>query len=138
MSTNSKLQSAIHLALGLSAGVLAVSVVPNVFAQGIDAQDADADEAIEEVIVTGSRIRRADIDSASPVTILERDDMIARVRADQPVHDDWFLSLNLISDSVVEFRRIPTPVGPQTSNDAGDLDVFGSGDQRDKTQVTTP
>jgi len=77
MSTNSKLQSAIHLALGLSAGVLAVSTVPNVFAQGIDAQDADADEAIEEVIVTGSRIRRADIDSASPVTILEREDILA-------------------------------------------------------------
>ncbi len=77
MSTNSKLQSAIHLALGISAGVLAVSVVPNVFAQGIDAQDADADEAIEEVIVTGSRIRRADIDSASPVTILEREDILA-------------------------------------------------------------
>ncbi len=77
MSTNSKLQSAIHLALGISAGVLAVSVVPNVFAQGIDAQDADADEAIEEVIVTGSRIRRADIDSASPVTILTRDEILA-------------------------------------------------------------
>ena len=36
MSTNKKLQSAIHLALGLSAGVLAVSAVPNVFAQGTD------------------------------------------------------------------------------------------------------
>jgi len=77
MLTNSKLQSAIHLALGLSAGVLAVTAVPNVFAQGIDAQDADEDAAIEEVIVTGSRIRRADIDSASPVTILDREDIIA-------------------------------------------------------------
>jgi len=77
MSTNSKLQSAIHLALGLSVGVLAVSAVPNVFAQGIDAQDADEDASIEEVIVTGSRIRRADIDSASPVTILDRDEIMA-------------------------------------------------------------
>ena len=72
MSTNSKLQSAIHLALGLSAGVLAISAVPTVFAQ-----DADEEAAVEEVIVTGSRIRRADIDSASPVTILDRDDILA-------------------------------------------------------------
>jgi hypothetical protein len=51
------------------------------------------------------------------------------LKGDQPVHDDWFLSLSFISDSVVEPRRIPTPVGLQTSNNAGDLDVFGSSDQ---------
>ncbi len=72
MSSNNKLQTAIHLALGLSAGVFAVSAVPDVFAQ-----DAEEDLAIEEVIVTGSRIRRADIDSASPVTILDREDIMA-------------------------------------------------------------
>ena len=77
MSTNSKLQSAIHLALGLSAGVLAVSAVPNVFAQANEAQDADDEASIEEVIVTGSRIRRADIDSASPVTVIDRDEILA-------------------------------------------------------------
>ena len=72
MSSNNKLQTAIHLALGLSAGVFALSAVPDVFAQ-----DAEEDMAIEEVIVTGSRIRRADIDSASPVTILDREDIMA-------------------------------------------------------------
>ena len=51
------------------------------------------------------------------------------LKADQPIHDDWFLNLSLISDTVVEPRRIPTPVGPQTSNGSSSLDVFGSGDQ---------
>lgn len=81
MSTNSKLksgklQSAIHFALGLSAGALALSVVPNVFAQDPAEQDEEI-EFTEEVIVTGSRIKRADIDSASPVTVIDRDSIMA-------------------------------------------------------------
>ena len=51
MSTNSKLQTAIHLALGLSAGALAASYAPLAVAQDQDAQDVDED-TIEEVIVT--------------------------------------------------------------------------------------
>jgi len=50
-------------------------------------------------------------------------------KADQPLHDDWFLNLSAISDTVLEFRDIPTPVGPQTSNSSGSLDTIGSGDQ---------
>jgi outer membrane receptor protein involved in Fe transport len=72
MSGNSSLQSAIGLALGV--GALAVSSVPNAVAQDADIQEFD-DSVIEEVIVTGSRIARADIDSASPVTILSREDI---------------------------------------------------------------
>lgn len=51
------------------------------------------------------------------------------LKADQPIHDDWFLNLSAVSDTVLELRRIPTPVGPQTSNRAASLDVIGSGDQ---------
>lgn len=51
------------------------------------------------------------------------------LKADQPIHDDWFLNLSLISDTVVEARRIPTPVGPQASNRSSSLDVIGSGEQ---------
>ena len=51
------------------------------------------------------------------------------LKADAPMHDDWFLSLSAISDTVIEPRRIPTPVGPQTSNASSANDVFGSGDQ---------
>ncbi len=50
-------------------------------------------------------------------------------KADRPLHDDWFLNLSLISDTVYEPRTVPTPVGPQTTADAGDNDVIGSGDQ---------
>ena len=62
MSTNLKLETAIHIALGVSVGALAASYVPLAVAQDADAQEAD-EGTIEEVIVTGSRIRRADIDS---------------------------------------------------------------------------
>ena len=51
------------------------------------------------------------------------------LKGDKPIHDDWFLSLSLISDSVIEPRRIPTPVGPITANNPGSVDVIGSGDQ---------
>ena len=50
-------------------------------------------------------------------------------KADKPIHDDWFLNLAAISDTVLELRDIPTPVGPQTSEGSGSLDVIGSGDQ---------
>lgn len=51
------------------------------------------------------------------------------LKADQPLHDDWFLNLSAVSDTVVEARKVPTPVGPQTSIRAGSLDVIGSGEQ---------
>lgn len=120
MSTNSKLQSAIHLALGLSAGALAVTVVPSVFAQGMADQD-DEIEATEEVIVTGSRIRRADINSASPVTVLTRDDIIATGVVD-------------IGDLI---QRMPamsgSPIGTTTNNGGNgsvQIDLRGMGPER--------
>lgn len=38
---------------------------------------------------------------------------------------DWFLVLNATSDTVVEPRSFPTPVGVQTTDRAGSLDTFG-------------
>ncbi len=40
-------------------------------------------------------------------------------------HEDWFLSLTGISDSVFEPRSFPTPQGVQTTDRPGALDVFG-------------
>ncbi len=51
------------------------------------------------------------------------------LKADRPLHDDWFLNLALISDTVFEPRNVPTPVGPQTTGSAGQLDVLGSDEQ---------
>ncbi len=48
---------------------------------------------------------------------------------------DWFLSLGAISDSLAEARRLPTPVGPQTSQRPGSLDVFGYGRQSTLAQT---
>ena len=39
--------------------------------------------------------------------------------------DDWFLTLNAISDTVLEPRTFPIPVGVQTTERPGSLDVFG-------------
>jgi len=42
---------------------------------------------------------------------------------------EWFLNLGAISDSLVEARRLPTPVGAQTTQRPGSVDVFGYGRQ---------
>jgi hypothetical protein len=43
--------------------------------------------------------------------------------------NDWFFSLLGISDTIIEPRSIPTPVGPQASEDPGALDIFSGIDQ---------
>jgi len=48
------------------------------------------------------------------------------LKADKPVHgDDWFFNLGVISDTVYEDRDVATPVGLQSTNDPGNIDVFG-------------
>jgi hypothetical protein len=42
---------------------------------------------------------------------------------------DWFLNLGLVSDTLLEARRLPTPVGAQSTRNPGALDVFGQGKQ---------
>jgi hypothetical protein len=49
--------------------------------------------------------------------------------------DDWFFSLLGISDTILEPRSIPTPVGPQSSQDPGSLDIFSDIDQRIQVQT---
>ena len=39
--------------------------------------------------------------------------------------DDWFFVASAVSDTVIEPRSFPTPVGVQTTERAGSLDVFG-------------
>jgi iron complex outermembrane receptor protein len=131
MSTNSKLQTAIRAALNMSvgAGALALTLAPNAFAQSTDA-DEDQTELprleIEETTVTGSRIRRADLDSASPVTILDRDDIIA----------------SGITDVGSLIQRMPamsgSPIGTTTNNGGNgsvQIDLRGMGAIRTLTLV---
>ncbi len=99
MFSNRKLQTAVRLGLGMGAGAMAVG-----FAPGAMAQDASADEPLEEIVTTGSRIKRADLDSASPVTVLDREDIMAQG----------------ITDVGSLIQRMPsmsgTPLGTTTNN----------------------
>jgi len=125
MSTNLKLETAIHIALGVSVGALAASYVPLAVAQDADAQEAD-EGTIEEVIVTGSRIRRADIDSASPVTVLGRSEIEA----------------SGLTDVGNILQRMPSmsgsPIGTTTNNGGNGavlVDLRGMGTNRTVTLV---
>lgn len=52
------------------------------------------------------------------------------LKADLPVTEDgWFLQLSAVSDTVLEPRRVPTPVGPQSTSRPGSLDTFGGSEQ---------
>jgi hypothetical protein len=50
-------------------------------------------------------------------------------KGDKPIHDDWFLSLLAISDTLLEPRSLPTPVGPVSSANPGAVDIFSGFDQ---------
>ena len=39
--------------------------------------------------------------------------------------DEWFVNVGAVSDTLVELRRLPTPVGPQTADRPGSVDTFG-------------
>lgn len=51
------------------------------------------------------------------------------IKGDKPIHDDWFFNLTAISDSVLELREVATPVGVQSTDSAGSLDVLGGVEQ---------
>jgi len=123
MFSNRKLQTAVRLALGTGAGAMAVGFAPSALAQ-----DAGADEPLEEIITTGSRIKRADLDSASPVTVLDREDIMAQGITDVG---------NLI-------QRMPsmsgTPLGTTTNNGNTEegtvqIDLRGMGVDRTVTLI---
>jgi len=51
------------------------------------------------------------------------------LKGDLPVVRDWFVNVGVVSDTLFEFRALPTPVGPQASERPDSLDVFGRGKQ---------
>jgi outer membrane receptor protein involved in Fe transport len=120
MCTNRKLQYAVRLALGVSASTLALGMSPGALAQD------DSVGELEEIVVTGSRIKRADLDSANPVTILDRADIMA----------------NGITDVGDLLQRMPSmsgsPIGTTTNNGgngAVEIDLRGMGVDRTLTLV---
>ena len=76
MSSNSKLQNAVRLALGIGAGAFAAGFAPSALAQSADQEATDKDAPIEEIITTGSRIVTQDgFGRTSPVTVMTSDDI---------------------------------------------------------------
>jgi len=52
------------------------------------------------------------------------------LKGDKPVHgEDGFVNLLVVSDTVYEPRRLPTPVGPVSTSGSGSTDIFGAGEQ---------
>jgi len=47
------------------------------------------------------------------------------LKADKPVHGDWFFSLGVLADSVYEHRDLPTGVGGSSTRSPQENDVFG-------------
>lgn len=120
MSSNTKLQYAVRLALGISAGTLAFGVSPGALAQD------DDDELLEEIITTGSRIKRAALDSASPITVIRREDILSTGITD-------------VGDLI---QRMPSmsgsPIGTTTNNGGNGsvtIDLRGMGVDRTVTLV---
>ncbi|WP_444883851.1 TonB-dependent receptor plug domain-containing protein [Microbulbifer sp. PSTR4-B] len=112
------LSAAVKGALGLTVAAIMVPTMP-AFAQ----EDA---EMVEEVIVTGSRIKRADLDSSSPVTVLTAEDMQATGITDV---GDLLQRLPAMSGS---------PIGTTTNNGgsgAVNVDLRGLGVVRTLTLV---
>lgn len=52
------------------------------------------------------------------------------LKGDKPVFGkEWFVNFSVISDTIVEPRNFPLPIGAATTNDPGDLDLIADGDQ---------
>ena len=53
------------------------------------------------------------------------------LKGDRPIFgtQDWFFNLAVVSDTIFEPRRLPTPVGAQANRKSGSLDIFGDDEQ---------
>lgn len=117
---NRNIENAVKLAL-LTAGSLTAGFMP-----ALSAAQEQEEVELEQVVVTGSRISRPDLDAASPITVVDRDSIVASGISD-------------IGDLV---QRTPSmsgsPIGT-TTNNGGDgsvqIDLRGMGVDRTVTLV---
>ncbi|MDN3653185.1 TonB-dependent receptor [Thalassotalea ponticola] len=70
MYSNNKLAKAVRLAL-----VFGASATAGISANAFAAEEATAEEDVERIEVTGSRIKRTDLEGASPVTVMTAEDI---------------------------------------------------------------
>ena len=74
MYTNNKLAKSIRLALMFGGASLAMSGVAAAQDQS-ESEETMAEEAQERIQVTGSRIKRTDMEGDLPVTVIDREDI---------------------------------------------------------------
>jgi iron complex outermembrane receptor protein len=122
MFTNSKLTKSIRLSMAVGVASTAMGLSNLALAQ--DATDGAED--VEKISVTGSRIKRTDLESASPVTIIGRSDIEATGMTDI---GDFLQSIPSMSGS---------PIGTTTNNGGNGsvlVDLRGLGTARTLTLV---
>ena len=124
MFTNSKLAKSIRLVM--AAGVASTAMISSnaVFAQ--ETPNAEEEASLEKISVTGSRIKRIDVENASPVTIIGRADLEISGLTDI---GDFLQSIPSMSGS---------PIGSTTNNGGNgsvQIDLRGLGTARTLTLV---
>jgi outer membrane receptor protein involved in Fe transport len=120
MYNNSKVAKAIRLAMMFGAGAAASIAAPAFAAEEEGAED------VERIEVTGSRIKRTDLETASPVTIISREEM----------------EISGLTDVGAFLQSIPSmsgsPIGTTTNNGGSGavlVDLRGMGSSRTLTLV---
>jgi len=124
MFTNSKLAKSIRLAMAFGAASTAMIASSAVVAQ--ETPSAEEKESFEKISVTGSRIKRIDVESASPVTIIGRAELEVTGLTDI---GDFLQSIPSMSGS---------PIGTTTNNGGNgsvQVDLRGMGTARTLTLV---
>ncbi len=122
MQPKKQLSFAISAALGLTTSF----VVSNVALAQDQQSDENSDTTLEEVIVTGSRIKRANLESANPVTVVDRAQMEVTGLTDV---GDLLQSIPSMSGS---------PIGTTTNNGGNGgvyINLRGMGSQRTVTLI---
>jgi len=90
----------------LSALIFSLCLVSGPYSHAEDRRAAEGEDAIEEIVVTGSRIKRRDFHSPSPITTIDRDDIVFSGQATLEE------TLNQMPQIMPDFSR--------TSNNPGD------------------
>lgn len=72
MSSNLSIRQAVELALGAAGAVVSLGYAPLVLAADATAPNAAPDASLEEVVVTGSRIRRVDAETANAIFVVDQ------------------------------------------------------------------
>ncbi|WP_414830210.1 TonB-dependent receptor domain-containing protein [Alteromonas sp. H39] len=120
MFTNSKLAKSVKLACAFGAASAAM-IAPSAFAQATAEVDANADQPIEKISVTGSRIKRTDLEGASPV--------VSITAADIKLEGDFTVADALRSSSLNSFGSFSERSGSSAQSQAT-INLRGAGSRR--------